>query len=882
MKIIYPVSIFPSVSETFILQQIIALQNRGHEVRILAGGRSAETVIHDDVIKHDLLKNTVYLDERTRSHQAGIDAQWTRSLSADIIHAHFAAWQAEFAMELSKRMEIPFIFTPHAYDLFVYSSKEKLKVLAEAASRMIAVTDFNKKYMIEMIGEEYADKIDIVRYGIPINQYVPADKTSGHKINLLTVGRLVEKKGISYAVEAVSRLSDRSNLQYRIIGEGPLYSDLKALIRELNMEATVSLLGAQPQSVVIEEMRKADIFLLPSVTAKNGDKEGLPNVILEAQAMKLPVISSKHTGIPEAVLDGVTGLLVPEREIEGMTRSLENLIRSPSKRREMGEKGREHVVSNFNMDKEIIKLEEILQNLTEARKVIRPQHKKAGKTDSYHKINVLIVSHSSYLYGAEQSLLTLLKGLDRKRFEPVVLLPDDAGNLLNEICKLNLKLVIIQAPWWLGKESKLSVLEGTLEEIMAVPKIIDVIQEHEIDLVYTNTIVKISGAIAAKLAGIPHVWHIRELVQVQDFITPLGLQDTLKLVDYLSDRIITNSEATSKQFISMGLKDKIEVIYNGIDLSLFDQEPRSGGLRKELGLEPESPLIAVMGYLQRCKMQDIVIKAMDIVSRTHPNVKLLIIGQGDADYQVYLEQLIKFYNLGDYVVFLKFRQDIPQILQEIDLIVVPSVAESFGRTSLEAMAAGKPVVATRTGGSAEIVVDSLTGYLVPPGDHEKLADAIIKILSDRQAAEKMGHAGRERAASLFSVERYVSSIEGLLIKTWEAGNISKSDHWTEHIKYEDLLIHIFKILSPVTLLTLSYELLFEKVRQQKPMEAQIKQMDELIRQREVQIRQRDEQIKQMHEHIDQLQASLDQVRNTLAYKIYSKTIKPLKKKLRKK
>jgi len=336
----------------------------GHEVNIIAARPSGEEIVHDDVEEYGLLKKTTYLKGSSLKPGFEISTELLDTLLfADIIHAHFAAWPAEIAMALSRMTQIPFIFTAHAYDIFTSPDIERLQSLSQSASRIITVTEFNKNYILEVIGDAYTDKIEIIRCGIDTEKFFPEKRESSDIVTILTAGRLIEKKGISVAIEAFSRLSGSHRPELRIIGNGPMKEELQRQVEELNLRNKIKLLGEQPQSVVVNEMKRADIFLLPCVTAENGDMEGLPVVLLEAQAMGLPVVSSTHTGIPEGVIDGTTGFLVPEKDISAIAEKLKILIDKPSLRLEMGRRGRKHIEERFNAKNEIEKVEKLMRGL---------------------------------------------------------------------------------------------------------------------------------------------------------------------------------------------------------------------------------------------------------------------------------------------------------------------------------------------------------------------------------------------------------------------------------------------------------------------------------------------------------------------------------------
>jgi colanic acid/amylovoran biosynthesis glycosyltransferase len=149
------------------------------------------------------------------------------------------------------------------------------------------------------------------------------------------------------------------NIEMTIIGEGPLKNRITRLINVLGLSKEISLPGFIPHKEVYNQMKKSHIFILPSITSSSGAKEGIPNVLMEAQATGLPVISTYHAGIPELVLDGESGYLVKEGDIPNLANNLINLIENPDLRMEFGKKGRKHVEKQFNLDKQVKKLEEI-------------------------------------------------------------------------------------------------------------------------------------------------------------------------------------------------------------------------------------------------------------------------------------------------------------------------------------------------------------------------------------------------------------------------------------------------------------------------------------------------------------------------------------------
>jgi colanic acid/amylovoran biosynthesis glycosyltransferase len=171
----------------------------------------------------------------------------------------------------------------------------------------------------------------------------------GGAVRITTVGRLVEKKGIEYSIRAVARVLEKhSNLHYDVVGDGPLRGHLEELVQQMGVGGHVHFHGAQSSSYVQRIVSDAQIFVLASITARDGDEESLGNVLLEAQASGLPVVVTDYNGFPEAILPGRSGFLVPERDVESLAERIEHLVEHPEMWATMGRAGRAHVEQRYN------------------------------------------------------------------------------------------------------------------------------------------------------------------------------------------------------------------------------------------------------------------------------------------------------------------------------------------------------------------------------------------------------------------------------------------------------------------------------------------------------------------------------------------------------
>ena len=389
LKIAYLLRHIPVPSETFVINEIIALQSLGTEVYPISL-LPAQTC-HKQLMAQigqkvlDLSPNEVVRNGETSPHfaaalkiaerfgmplslvcQAALTASYVKKHGITHIHAHFATESAFVAMVAAQTVGITCTFTAHAYDIFRSEDtgtirgdtpEKRLRILLEETSGGFTVSEFNREYILTMTGRKFASRIGIIRCGIDPKIFHPASKMERDVLIILCVGRFVEKKGYEYLLRSFRNVGEIvKNVRLRLVGEGALLEPMRNLARQLGLADRIDFLGSLSSDVVRAEMAQADIFALHSVTAANGDKEGIPVSIMEASASGLPIVSTLHSGIPELVTDGISGFLTPERDVAGFSGRLIALTSSVEMRMSMGEAGRQHVVKNFNQQREAEKL----------------------------------------------------------------------------------------------------------------------------------------------------------------------------------------------------------------------------------------------------------------------------------------------------------------------------------------------------------------------------------------------------------------------------------------------------------------------------------------------------------------------------------------------
>jgi glycosyltransferase involved in cell wall biosynthesis len=352
-----------------------------------------------------------------------------------------------------------------------------------------------------------------------------------------------------------------------------------------------------------------------------------------------------------------------------------------------------------------------------------------------NKYNILYLANSGNIIGGGQiSIRNLLEGLDEKKYYPLVVCPT-RGNLVDELSKLNIETTIIK----MESLRKLNVLSW----INIIFKLIRLIKRRNIDLIHSNgSRATIYGGIAARITKIPLIWHVR-------------IADTDKWVDKVLARFATKILVVSKA-VSLRFKwnkKKITVVYNGIDLEKFNPLIDGTKIRQEFSLLSSTPLVGIVGRLDNYKGHEYFIKAAKKVIDAIPNTRFLIVGDGENRKK--LETLKMKLGLNGHVIFTGNRNDIAEIMAALDLFVLSSVSEGFGRSAVEAMACGKAVVASNVGGLSEIVEDGITGKLVPPRNPDALMTTILGLLKDKEKAKRMGRAGRQRAEKMFSLQQNI-------------------------------------------------------------------------------------------------------------------------------
>ena len=408
----YLLKTFPKVSETFILNEILELERQGLDLHIFSLRSPTNEQPHPAVsqvnapityipsLLPDANSETinafvqVYLDWLNQTPQAALHALelfadrpetkdfnelWQgiylarelQRLHIDHLHVHFANIPTATAEIAHQLCGVPFSITAHAKDIYLTDSAALDRRIAKAEF-ILTCTDFNRRYLQRLSTSD--TPIHLAYHGIDLKRFTPqpaldeptpvspfavpnsapnfphAEPSQAAPVQLLSVGRFCEKKGFFYLLNACRQLQEQDiSFHCSIVGYGPMQAQMDAWIQDYRLESVVTLVGKLTQDQVVEQYQQADVFVLPCVVTDEGDRDGIPNVLLESMAMGVPVVSTDVSGIGELVDSGQNGLLVPERDATALAIAIGQLVNSAALRSRLGEAGQRTVHQQFTL-----------------------------------------------------------------------------------------------------------------------------------------------------------------------------------------------------------------------------------------------------------------------------------------------------------------------------------------------------------------------------------------------------------------------------------------------------------------------------------------------------------------------------------------------------
>ena len=375
-------------------------------------------------------------------------------------------------------------------------------------------------------------------------------------------------------------------------------------------------------------------------------------------------------------------------------------------------------------------------------------------------LTILFISHSSALYGAERSLLDLLKGLDRSRFTPVVALPAE-GPLAERLRENGIETHITGHQNWMG--GKYFYVAAVLRFVMNCRAFLSLrrwMKGRRIDLIYTNTSATPIGGLLSRVAGIPHLWHIREFIpKGTGGKFYYGNRFSFDFINKASTIIVCNSHHLAGEMKPYLSADKVRVVHNGIlgkaPVTLIDKIAPS---------RAKGVMLGMVGSLGANKGITDGIEALARVNAAGIRAKLILAGDGLEKNKAVLRATANRLGVNKQIEWLGYVDDPAVVYKRAHLILVCSRWESFGRVAVEAGAQGCPVIATRRGGLIEVLEEGKTGFFYEPGDIQSLSRQIIALIDAPARYQQLSGYAQTSVYNRFTTHRYIDQIQQLMLQ----------------------------------------------------------------------------------------------------------------------
>lgn len=372
------------------------------------------------------------------------------------------------------------------------------------------------------------------------------------------------------------------------------------------------------------------------------------------------------------------------------------------------------------------------------------------------KIQIMYVHAYSDLSGSSTSLYNLVKYLDKSKYQITVVLPHHS-ELAVKLREAGVHVIFKKLRRLRDSRNPLPNIAFLLAFLPTELALARLAHQKEMDIIHINTMLNFHGVLAAKLIGVKLVWHIREIFLPRFALKLLGI-----FIRSIATQVITASNAAKGQVFGRTTR-KIVTIHDAVNPEEFSPNGNLQKTKVRLGFPRHLCLVGLVAALKPVKGHEYFIRAASIVLQNIKNVKFIIVGgsiKGREDYEQSILELVSQLGITSDVIFLGERRDVPQIMRALDICVLSSISEGgLSVAVLEAMASGKPVIATDAGGVAEAVVDGVTGFVVPPQEPSSLAERILELIEHPKKAQEMGKAGRNRVIEYFGIHNHAKHID---------------------------------------------------------------------------------------------------------------------------
>ena len=852
LRVLYLVSLFPCWSETFIVREIRALQARGVDVRILSLKPASETMVQADA--QALLDRVIYpptslaaslcpgLPQLLRRPLRSLGEVWTlvaslwkrptelakslvtwwrtltvtglvRHFNPHHLHAHWATYPSTAARILAGRIERPWSFTSHAHDIFVHDHDLSGKL--RQADFSVTISDYNRRQLSGRMPLALRERLAVVHCGI-LPDEIPFEPHGRDPLCIVAVGRLDPIKGFIHLVEACRLLRDRRiDFRCEIIGDGPLQGVLQQAIDQARLGGQLRLAGALPQPEVRRRLREAAIFVLPSVQLADGNADGIPVALMEAMASGAAVVSTRVSGIPELVEDGLSGLLAPPGQAGPLADAIARLLADGALRLRLADMARQVIVEDFDANREADKLLALMLRNRRARAgtagapgTAPAPHTLSGSPTRPSPppvprpmpLRVMIVTDEMEVGGSQRQIVQLATGLKALQIDCVVVYFLNPSFLVDELHAAGVETIRVDK----RKPVDLRFLRQLRRTIHAWRP--DVLHGFSFTAELWSTVAvrllpcRQRPALVSSVRGTyewynGRQWCLKRWISRNSLAIVSNSQEgaayaarqmdwPASLFNIVPNGVRLHQPAAAEVRLlrdkylphASGQPGQPELARDGATAASSSGSPAvsvpppaipEGAASSSAGHDRPAPagsggeadtgmLMLFVGRLVEHKNLPRLLDAFARLAPGRPALRLLLVGSGPlgASLMARIRQL----GLSGQVLMLGERDDVPALMAAADIVVAPSLREGLSNVVLEAMALGRPVVATRVGGTPEAIDDGEHGLLVDPLDTDALATALARLIDDASLRRRLGEAARNKVLERYSPQAMVKAM----------------------------------------------------------------------------------------------------------------------------
>jgi glycosyltransferase involved in cell wall biosynthesis len=770
---------FPKLSETFILHEVLALEALGWPVTLFTLHPPTDELTHADVAR--VAAKIIQLPTRSPEE---VLARECRVRGIAHIHAHFADYPADIARDAAASAGLGFSISAHAKDIYLADPATARRSL-RAARFVTTCTSYNAEYLRRL-----APGVPVAKlyHGIDCDKFACTGHARQDPPLILSVGRLRTKKGFDTLIRACAVLHGEGRaFACEILGYGPELANLRQLIASLGLARHITLRGKQPHEEIVRRIGAASLFALPCRIDADGDRDGIPNVILEAMAARLPVVSTQVSGVPEVITDGHTGLLVAPDDPQALACAMARLIDDRALAQRLADNAHAAVTDRFGSGRDMAALDRMLLTATgEGPGSIGYFIKGFPRlSESFIANEVLLLEQ----LGKYVTVFAGARGDDlaapvlARLQAPLAYLPA-AGSVSRNSLWQWLRIVvpayglshlrlIRRAPrqWWNGlvhavrlarqyrhadgRKFKRSYLKQ-FAQAGAVAEALERAGVTHLHGHFCHSATTISW-LAADMADVPFSFtaHAKDIYQVRH--NPGDLLGR----KVAAARFVTTCTAANHDHMSERVDDadKLHTVYHGLDTAFFHPVPRA--------VDGPARILAVGRHVEK-KGFDLLLAALAELRRRGVDFRFRLIGEeGPATFE--LARQLALNDLADCCTIAppEPREQLRASYHAADIFVLPCRIDDSGdrdgipNVLAEAMATGLAVLSTNVSGIPEIVDDGVNGLLVAPDNVRELADALEMLCRDPALRGKLGAAATRQIAEVFDADRTILDLSAL-------------------------------------------------------------------------------------------------------------------------